>query len=83
MKLKNPTKRLVEVNLDHPDFMRVVETPSVVHNPRTGGTATQYKQRRVFPSVMFLAGEVKTLPDTAINAPSVSTAIARGFLKKL
>ncbi len=83
LKLKNRTKRLVEVNLDHADFMTSVEHQSVEHNPATGMKGVRVSQRRVFPSVMVLAGETKNFPDGALKAPSVKAAVDRQELREV
>ena len=83
MKLKNKTKRLLEVNLDHPSFMQEIEHVSVTFDRATGHKGKRYVTRKVFGSLMFLAGETKTVSEQTIQVPSIKAAIDRGDLLKL
>lgn len=80
VRIKNRQRRLVEVNLDHPDLARKVQHQSVDHNPKTGVRGIRQSQRRVFGSLMMLAREIKEVPALYIKSPSVQAAIARGDL---
>ena len=83
IKIRNKSKRLVEVNLDHDLFKKDIEHRSVVFDPTTGVNGVKISRVKIFPSMIFLGGETKDIDENVLLAPSFKAAVDSGQLRAI